>query len=571
MDRVAEYRRCLGILLVASLSCCGLKRTAAENWPAWRGPRGNSTSQDAGLPVEWSDTSGIAWKTSLPEWGTSTPAIWNDALFVTTQHDEDLLVVKLDRRTGRIEWTENVGQAAVPRAGPSRDKQKFHRLHNLASPSPVTDGKLVVVHFGNGDLAAFDFDGQRRWKRNLQEDHGTYTIWWGHANSPVLYKDTVISVCMQDSLADLRDTAASSYLVAHDLETGQPRWTSMRLTDAPAEQGDAYTTPILVPVDGATQLVVMGANQLDGYNPDTGRQLWFLAGLVGGRTVTGPTAAEGLVYVTRGMRGPLLAVRPGSTGELPESSIVWHYDKGTPDTPCPVVERGLLFTVTDDGIARSFDAKSGQLHWTHRLGGDYKASPLAAGGRIYFLNTTGVCTVVAAAEEFEQLAENALSDSTLASPAAAGGQLFLRGRTALVLPGRAASRCQPMKRVVWLTDIHLNFLSGPRIAAFLAEVARAGPNALLISGDIGESYSVCEYLDDIHEAVRVPTYFVLGNHDYYHGSILDTRRRVEQCSPSARSCIIFPAKTSTRSRPTWASWVATAGPTAGWAIIRGRS
>ena len=240
---------------------------------------------------------------------------------------------------------------------------------------------------------------------------------------------------MQDSLADVRDERAPSYLVAHDLETGQLRWTSMRLTDAPSEQGDAYTTPILVPIDGMTQLVVMGANQLDGYDPNTGRQLWFLPGLVGGRTVTGPTAAEGLIYVTRGMRGPLLAVRPGGIGELAESSIVWHHDKGTPDTPCPVIERGLLFTVTDDGIARSLDARTGKLHWTHRLAGDYKASPLAAAGKIYFLNTTGVCTVVAASEEFEELAENVLADSTLASPAAALGHLFIRGHSALYCLG----------------------------------------------------------------------------------------------------------------------------------------
>ncbi len=191
----------------------------------------------------------------------------------------------------------------------------------------------------------------------------------------------------------------------------------------------------MMDVDGHTQLVVMGANQLDGYDPRTGRQLWFLGGLVGGRTVTGPTASGGLVYVTHGMRGPLLAVRPGGKGELPASRVVWQYDKGTPDTPCPVVEQGILFAVSDDGIARAFDAQSGKLHWTKRLEGDYKASPLAAAGRIYFLNTSGLCTVVAASVTFDKLAENTLSDRTLASPAAAGGQLFLRGQSALYCLG----------------------------------------------------------------------------------------------------------------------------------------
>ena len=169
------------------------------------GPRGDSTSQQTGLPVTWSRETGVAWKTPLPEWGSSTPAIWDDAVFVTTQQDDNLLVLKLDRRTGAIEWTQKVGQGTTPRTGPKREKQKFHQLHNLASPSPVTDGKLVVVHFGNGDLAAYDFAGKLHWRRNLQEDYGTYTIWWGHANSPVLYRDLVISVCMQDSLADLAE------------------------------------------------------------------------------------------------------------------------------------------------------------------------------------------------------------------------------------------------------------------------------------------------------------------------------------------------------------------------------
>ncbi len=326
------------------------------------------------------------------------------------------------------------GRGGTPRSA-EREKQKFHRLHNLASPSPVTDGQTVVVHFGNGDLAAYDFAGRQRWKHNLQDEHGTYTIWWGHANSPVIFDDTVISVCMQDSLADLTEKIAPSYLVAHDLQTGDVRWKSMRLTDAPSEQGDSYTTPIVVNIDGTRQLVVMGANQLDGYDPSTGRQLWFLPGLVGGRTVTGPTAANGLIYITHGMRGPLLAVRPGGSGELPVSRVVWRYEKGTPDTPCPVVERGLLFTVSDDGIARAFDAKTGKLHWTQRLGGDFKASPLAADGRIYFLNTSGLCTVVSANTSFEMLAENQLDDSTLASPAAAAGQLFIRGRQRLYCLG----------------------------------------------------------------------------------------------------------------------------------------
>jgi outer membrane protein assembly factor BamB len=346
------------------------------------------------------------------------------------------LVLKINRQNGAIEWTQKVGQASTPRSGPKREKQKFHQLHNLASPSPVTNGELVVVHFGNGDLAAYDFDGKLQWRRNFQDDYGAYTIWWGHANSPVLYRKLVISVCMQDSLADVGDKQAASYLVAHDLETGAERWKSERMTGARAEEGDAYTTPILVDVDGRPQLIVMGANQLDAYDPATGKQLWFLPGLVGGRTVTGPTAGDGVVYVTRGMRGSLLAVKLGGTeAKRSPADVVWKFEQGTPDTPCPVIWNETLFTVTDDGIARSFDALTGKLHNKERLKGDYKASPLAAEGRIYFLNTSGLCTVVSASEKMEKLGENQLPDTTLASPAVAGGQLFIRGRQALYCLG----------------------------------------------------------------------------------------------------------------------------------------
>ncbi len=408
---------------------------AAEQWPAWRGPRGNSTSLDTGLSAAWTSERGIAWKTDLPEWGTSTPAIWNDALFVTTQAGEDLLLLKLDSQTGALRWQQTVGHAATQRTGPKREKQKFHQLHNLASPSPTTEGQFVVAHFGNGDLAVYDFAGKLQWRRNLQEDYGTYTIWWGHANSPIIYRDTVISVCMQDSLADLGGKLAESYLVAHDLRTGNERWKSARLTSAKAEEGDAYTTPVVVEVGGREQLVVMGANQLDAYDPASGQQLWFLPNLIGGRTVTGPTFSDGLIYVTRGMRGALLAIKPGGQGELSTDHIVWKHEKGTPDTPCPVVWHDRLFTVTDDGIARAFDALSGRLLWTERLKGDYKASPLAAEGRIYFLNTSGLCTVVSASDRFEKLSENQLGEGTLASPAVAGGKLYLRGRKALYCIG----------------------------------------------------------------------------------------------------------------------------------------
>jgi outer membrane protein assembly factor BamB len=404
----------------------------AENWPQWRGPTGTGVSAERDLPIVWREDRGVVWKCSLPEWGTSTPAIWDDAIFLTSHTDDDrLLLLRIAAPTGQIVWTREVGRGTAVREAPKRAQQKFHRLHNLASPSPVTDGEVVVVHFGNGDLATFDFDGKQLWKHNLQEEYGSYTIWWGHANSPVLHDGLVISACMQDSLADLQKKPVESYLVAHDARTGRVRWKQPRMTGAPEEQGDAYTTPLLIQVENEPQLVVMGGNTLDAYRPHDGERLWWLDGLTGGRTVTGPTYAHGMIYTTQGMRGPLVAVQVDDRGELTYRDIAWKYESGTPDTCCPVVWDQWLFTVTDDGIARCFDALTGHLHWKERLPGGYKASPLAADGRIYFLNTEGRCTVLSATSRFDKLAENQLDDETIASPAVSGGRLYLRGRKAL--------------------------------------------------------------------------------------------------------------------------------------------
>ncbi|MDX1945490.1 MAG: PQQ-binding-like beta-propeller repeat protein [Pirellulaceae bacterium] len=428
----------LAYLTLLVVSCGSL---AAADWPQWRGPAGTGVSSEKELPIVWHESRSIVWKCPLPEWGDSTPAIAGDAIFVTSHTAENkLLLLKIDKKTGKVAWTQEVGAGEAVRQTPEkRSVQKFHQLQNLASPSPVTDGKTVVVHFGNGDLAAYDFDGHQYWKKNLQDEYGSYSIWWGHANSPVIVGDTVISVCMQDSLADLRDAPVESYLVAHDLRTGTLRWKSLRMTAAKAEECDAYTTPLVCDIGGKTQLVVMGGNQLDAYDPTTGKQLWFLPGLVGGRTVTGPTIAGGTIFATRGMRKPLVAVRPGEPdkkGELPYRSIAWTYEEGTPDTCSPVVWNELLFVVADDGIARCIDAASGNLKWKERLKGKYKASPIAAEGRVYFLNTEGLCTIVSAAPRFDKLVENQLDDETIASPATSDGRIYIRGKKALYCLGR---------------------------------------------------------------------------------------------------------------------------------------
>ncbi len=404
----------------------------AGDWPQWRGPDGDGVSDETGLPVVWAEGSGVVWKCALPEWGTSTPAISGDAVFVTTSVDDGrrLLLLKIDKTNGRIVWTREVGTGDTLRGAPGsyRGRQKFHNNHNLASPSPVTDGRLVIVHFGNGDMAAYDFDGQQLWHRNLPRDLGKYTIWWGHANSPVLHEDLVISVCMQDSCHDVQETLAPSYVVAHDKRTGEQKWKTMRMTDATRESCDAYTTPIFRRVGGRFEMIVMGGQMLDAYDPATGKQLWALPGLSGNRVIPSPVAAGEMIYAIQGMREALVAVRPGGNGRRTRDDIVWDFDQGTSDSPCPVVVGELLLMVANNGIVRCFDRRTGQLHWKERVKGEYRASPLVAEGRVYFLNMEGLATVVSASPQFHRLAENQLDDRTIASPAVSDGKLYIRGR-----------------------------------------------------------------------------------------------------------------------------------------------
>ena len=442
------------VWLLAAL--CGLSSwptARGENWPQWRGPEGNGISREANLPTAWSETTGLLWKVGLPAWGNSTPAVWGDALFLTAQTDDGaLLALRLNTADGTVVWSREVGRADTRREAEKRSVQKFHRLHNNASPSPVTDGRTVVFHFGNGDLAAYDFHGTQLWKRNLQDDHGPYSIWWGHANSPVLFGDAVLSVCMQDSLEGTPSPMkARSYLAAHDLKSGTLRWLTDRATGASAEECDSYTTPVLHAVAGAAgpksavELVVMGGNRLDAYDPATGKLRWMLPGLVGGRTITGAVVDGDRVFATRGMRGEFLGVDVGpaktsaaaTTGEhrLPDDAVLFRHKESTPDSCSPVVVDGRVYVVSDQGIAQCLEADGGKQLWKQRLPGDYKASPLVAGGKVYFLNTSGLTTIVAVGDVFQVVAENTVVDETLASPAAADGRIYLRGRERLYCIG----------------------------------------------------------------------------------------------------------------------------------------
>lgn len=407
--------------------------TPVPYWPQWRGPHGDSvvgspndpTVSTTHLPTKWSKTENVAWRVLLPGWGTSTPAIFGDAIFVTSQEDDKLFVLRLDRATGKTAWQREAGTGTPRRKGPV-GPGRFHDEHNMATPSPVVDGEHLWVHFGNGDLLCYDHAGNKKWAVNLTDNHGIYTIWWGHGNSPVLVGDVIVSACMQDPKG-----GGKSYVVAHDKRTGKQVWSTDRTTGSKDEWADSYTTPLVRMVDGKAEVIVFGGNQLDGYDPATGVRRWHAKPYNGNRVISGPTLVGDVVYAVQGMRGPLFAVKAGGAGDVTEANTLWKYAGTTPDSASPVLANGLVFLATNAGVGVCVDAKTGAEVWKERLSSGFRATPLVFRDQVYFFGKDGKTSIVKASRTFEVVAEANLGEDITASPAVAERNLYLRTKEAL--------------------------------------------------------------------------------------------------------------------------------------------
>ena len=415
------------------LFALGQSDAPSQNWPQWRGPAGNSVAATKALPTSWSATENVVWKAPLPGWGNSTPAIWNDAIFVTAQVDDSrLLLLRLDRAQGTVVWEKEVGTGSPRRKGPVGNL-RFHDEHNMATPSPVTDGKHVWVTFGNGAIACYTADGAKVWDLNLLKDYGPLSIWWGHGSSPVIFKDLLITNVIQDPAG-----SGPSYVVAHDKLTGKKKWLTPRVTGAKGEPGDSYTTPLLHTHDGQTDLILFGGNVLDAYNPDDGTLLWSYKGVQGNRVISGPTLVGDTVVAIEGMKGPVFAVKAGGKGDVTKSNLLWKTKtKGSnPDASTPVVAHGLIFMASNNGVAFCLDAATGEELWKERLGAEIRASPLVAGDRVYFLAKDGKASIVAAAREYKLIGQPELDEEVIASPAVAGDDLYVRTKKNLYRIGK---------------------------------------------------------------------------------------------------------------------------------------
>jgi outer membrane protein assembly factor BamB len=405
------------VLVVLAVACSSVAVVAGENWPQYRGPNGDGCSDARGLPVKWSETENVRWKTAIHDKGWSSPVVWGDQIWMTTAtaDGKDLFAVCVDRASGKILHDLKIFTVDQP--------QKSIDFNSYASPTPVIEAGRVYVHFGYAGTACLDTsNGKVLWeRRDLPCNH-----WRGPASSPIIYKDLLFLVF---------DGHDVQYVAALDKKTGATVWKKDRTIKYVSDDGDikkAFATPQVIEVGGKPQLVSPAAEATITYDPATGDEVWRV--IHGGMNEAGrPLYGHGLVFLTNGHKKKLFAVDPTSTGDLTNTNVRWTFAKEVPSQPSLLLVDDLIFMVSDGDMASCLEAKTGKLVWSERLKGPaaFSSSPLYADGKIYLSTREGNTHVLEAGRTFKVLAINALADGCMASPAVVGKSLLLRTKTHL--------------------------------------------------------------------------------------------------------------------------------------------
>jgi len=395
----------------------------AENWPGWRGPNGDGISSEINVPIKWSRTENIVWKTAIPGKGHSSPIVWEDRVFLTTclSDRKDRLLICLDRNSGEVLWQKVVIKSPL---------ETLHRLNSRASSTPATDGKLVFVTLLKVDgkkipapnvgaprlitpgtilVAAYDMEGRKKWSVEI----GGFVSAHGFNACPILYRNLVIINGDHDG---------DSYIAALDRNTGKIKWKTQR-----ENKTRSYATPIIRKIGGRTQMVLSGSKSVVSYDPNTGKRHWI---------IDGPTEqfVASMVYngehffVTGGYpERHILAIRPDGHGNVTNTHITWRTNRGAAYVPSPIVEGKYLLVVSDNGVASCFMANEGKRLWMERLGGGHSASIISAEGRVYCVSDKGVTTVLRLGPKFDVISRNDIGEPVSSSPAVSQSQIFLRG------------------------------------------------------------------------------------------------------------------------------------------------
>ncbi len=395
----------LGLLLAFSGSDAD-----AENWPCWRGPRGDGTSHESGSPTKWDGQAmqNIDWRVPVPGVGHASPIVWGDRIFLVTcmEDNQDRNLLCLDRASGKTLWTQTVVRSPL---------EKKHRLNSYASSTPATDGRQVYATFLDEDhmvVAAYDMQGNQRWLVRPGEFYSRH----GYCSSVLLFEDLVLVNGDHDG---------DAYLVALDRETGETVWKTPRENKTRSD-----CAPIIRQIDGRTQMIRSGSKCVASYDPRDGSRHWIIDGPTE-QFVASLVYNGELLFMTAGFpEFHIMAIRPDGHGNVTDSAVVWHTQKGCSYVPSPIVGGGgkYFLVVSDTGIASCFEADTGHRHWMKRIGPHYSASPISADGLVHFLSDEGVTTIIRPGEEFQVVAENALGEECYASPAVNRGQILIRSK-----------------------------------------------------------------------------------------------------------------------------------------------
>jgi outer membrane protein assembly factor BamB len=389
---------------------------AMKYWPNWRGPSYQGYVHGTGYPDTWSESRNILWKVPVPGTGNSSPIVWGERIYMATSYDEGRrkAIVAFDRTDGKKVW-----ETFAPDAPPETP----HAKNGHASGTPATDGRRIYAYLGNHGLLALDMNGKQVW----HQDVGPFNAFHGTAGSPLLYKDRVIFY--QDQRAP-----GGSFVGAFDAATGKPLWRTER------KETVGWGTPIAIRAGDRDEIIVSSMRRVYAYDPDTGRELWTAGGnLV--EVIPTPVVADGMVFASSGRAGPTLAIRPGGSGDVTDTHVVWSAAKGSPFIPSTLVHDGILYMVNDmQSIATAYDSKSGEVLWQGRLGEaareSFSVSPVLVDGKVFFTNDQGETFVLKAGREFNLLHVNKLNARTLASPALVDGTWYWRTDRELIAIGQ---------------------------------------------------------------------------------------------------------------------------------------
>ncbi|HEV3022828.1 MAG TPA: PQQ-binding-like beta-propeller repeat protein [Pirellulales bacterium] len=394
-----------------------------ENWPGWRGPRGDGTSLETNVPTHWNGApcENVAWKVAVPGRGHASPIVWGDRIFLVTcvEDEKDRALICLDREKGKTLWRTSVLKSSL---------EQKHTLNSYASSTPVTDGKLVYVTFLEGTkpgeaagaqmaVAAYDFDGRKKWLVRP----GPFSSMHGYCSCPVLYEDKVIVNGDHDG---------NAYLVALDRTSGQTVWSTPR-----ENKTRSYSTPIIRQIDDRWQMILCGSKSVASYDPNDGSRHWIIDGPTE-QFVASMVYNGDLLFMTAGFPDRhMLAIRPDGHGNVTDTHVAWRTTEACSYVPSPIAVGDYFLVVSDDGIASCFEAATGRRTWRKRIGPHYSASLVSAGGLAYFLSDEGVATLVKPGEAFDQVATNELGEACYASPAISQGRIYLRGEKHLFAVG----------------------------------------------------------------------------------------------------------------------------------------